>query len=328
MTDAAPLIELWRGDLSESVHRGHAVVMDDSGQVVQAWGDPDAVIFPRSSCKMMQALPMVEAGVELSTERLALACSSHEGAPKHVTAVREWIAEQGYTDVDFLCGHEAPRDREARHAMIRAGGTPDQAHNQCSGKHAGFLHFQRHLGAEGDYVDPDGPIQRAFRAAFEEVTGEDSPGYGIDGCAAPNFATSVTGLARAMTAYATATRGQGARQTAMASLRDAMMQHPWMVAGTGKATTTLMQAARGKAALKVGAEGVFVAILPERRMGVALKIMDGTPRAADAAMAAILIELGVLEAGDPTARGLIDAPILNRAGDPVGAIRRAAGFCD
>ena len=328
MTEPAPLIELWRGGLSESVHRGHAVVMDDSGQVVHAWGDPDATIFPRSSCKMVQALPMVEAGLALSTERLALACASHEGAPRHVQLVRDWIADAGYADGDFLCGREVPRDREAKHTMIRQGGTPDQAHNQCSGKHAGFLHFQRHLGAEGQYVDPDGPVQRAVRAAFEEVTEEESPGFGIDGCAAPNFATSVTGLARAMTAYATATDGQGARQTAMASLRDAMMAHPWLVAGTGKATTTLMEATKGKAALKSGAEGVFVAILPQRRMGVALKITDGAGRAADAAMAAILIKLGVLDAQDPVARGLIDAPILNRAGDHVGAVRRASGFCD
>lgn len=136
--------------------------MDDTGQVVHAWGDPDAIIFPRSSCKMLQALPMVEAGVKLSTERLALACASHEGAPEHVAAVRDWITEQGYSDDDFLCGHEAPRDREAKHAMIRAGGSPDQAHNQCSGKHAGFLHFQRHLGAKGAYVDPNGPVQKPY----------------------------------------------------------------------------------------------------------------------------------------------------------------------
>ncbi|QFU07278.1 L-asparaginase II [Rhodobacteraceae bacterium THAF1] len=328
MADATPLIELWRGDLSESIHRGHAVVMDDTGQVVHAWGDPDAIIFPRSSCKMLQALPMVEAGVKLSTERLALACASHEGAPEHVAAVRDWITEQGYSDDDFLCGHEAPRDREAKHAMIRAGGSPDQAHNQCSGKHAGFLHFQRHLGAKGAYVDPNGPVQKAVRAAFEEVTQENSPGFGIDGCAAPNFATSVSGLARAMTAFATATEGQGARQSAMAALRDAMMAHPWLVAGTGKATTRLMEAAKGKAAVKIGAEGVYVAMLPELRMGVALKIADGAGRGADAAMAAILVKLGVLAATDPAVTDLIDAPILNRAGEPVGAIRRATGFCD
>ena len=326
MSAAHLMIELWRGPLLESAHAGHAVICDASGGIVDAWGDPDAVIYPRSSIKMIQALPMMEAGVSLPTDRMALACSSHEGAPVHVAAVRAWLRDEGFRDGDLMCGCEAPRDRALRHAMIREGEAPEQAHNQCSGKHAGFLQFHRHLGGKGAYVDPDGALQRKIRQSFEDVTGESSPGYGIDGCAAPNFATTVTGLARAMAAYAGAVDGADARQGAMVRLREAMMAHPLLVAGEGKATTLMMEAAPGKLATKSGAEGVFVAILPEKKMGVALKIVDGAARAADAAMAALLVRLGILGAGDSAVRAHVDAPIMNRAGAEVGIIRKAEGF--
>jgi len=326
MPAAHPMIELWRGPLCESTHAGHAVVCDASGAVRDAWGDPRAVIYPRSSVKMIQALPMVESGVSLPAERLALACASHQGAAVHTAAVRAWLADAGFGDDDLLCGREAPRDRDLRHALIREGEPPCQAHNQCSGKHAGFLQFQKHLRAEGPYVDPEGPVQRVVRGTFEEVTGEDSPGYGIDGCAAPNFATTVAGLARAMAAVAAAVPGADARQSAMVTLREAMMAHPVLVAGTGRPTTRLMAAAKGRAAVKSGAEGVFVAILPELGLGVALKIADGAARAADAAMAALLVRLGVLEAGEDAVRRTLHAPVLNRAGAKVGEIRPARGF--
>lgn len=326
MADAQPMIEYWRGSLAESIHAGHAVVCGPDGDPVEVWGDPAAVIYPRSSIKMIQALPLAESGAELPSERLALACASHEGAEGHVARIRGWLSDLGQGDDALLCGREAPRDREAKHAMIRAGDMPEQAHNQCSGKHVGFLQLARRLGAVGPYVDPDGPVQRAVRAAFVEVTGEESPATGIDGCAAPNFATSVAGLARAMARYAAARPGQGARGDAMVALREAMMAHPWLVAGTGKATTRLMEAARGRAAVKVGAEGVFVAILPERSLGVALKVADGAERAAGPAMAALLAHLGVLDPRDPAVRDLAFAEIPNRAGAVVGRVRPAPGF--
>lgn len=326
MTDPIPMVELWRGDLLESVHLGHAVAYHSTGGVIESWGDPDAVIYPRSSCKMLQALPMVEAGVTLSSERLALACASHEGASVHVNAVRGWLAEMGMGDEDLMCGRERPRDRYLQEALIREGSEPEQVHNQCSGKHAGFLQFHHHLRAKGAYVDPDGPVQMAVRNAFEDLTGMKSPGYGIDGCAAPNFATTVTGLARAMSAFAAAEEGKSTRRNAMVSLREAMMAHPFLVAGQGKTASRFMEAARGRVAVKPGAEGVYVAILPERRIGIALKIMDGAGRAADTAMAALLTRFGVFKPDAWAVRVVRDAPILNRAGVTVGVTRTAPGF--
>ncbi len=320
------MVEMLRGPLLESSHAGHAVVCGPDGDPVAVWGDPATVIYPRSAIKMIQALPLAESGADLPPERLAIACASHEGAPGHVAQATRWLADLGLDDGALLCGPEPPRDRAEKHRMIRAGGAPDQAHNQCSGKHAGFLHLARQSGARGPYVDPEGAVQRAVRAAFVEVTGEESPATGIDGCAAPNFATTVAGLARAMARYAAARPGQGARAGAMVALREAMMAHPWLVAGTGKATTRLMIAAQGRAAVKVGAEGVFVAILPERGLGVALKIADGAERAAGPAMAALLGHLGILDPRDPVLRDIAFAPIVNRAGAEVGRVRPAPGF--
>ena len=326
MTDPIPMVELWRGDLRESVHLGHAVAYHATGGVIESWGDPDAVIYPRSSCKMIQALPMVEAGCALSSERMALACASHEGASVHVNAVRAWLAEMGMGDDDLMCGRERPRDRYLQEALVRDGEVPEQVHNQCSGKHAGFLQFHKHLRAKGAYVDPEGPVQSAVRAVFEDLTGMTSHGVGIDGCAAPNFATTVTGLARAMSTFAAAEEGRSARRNAMVALRESMMAHPFMVAGKGQTASRFMEAARGRAAVKPGAEGVYVAILPERRIGIALKIMDGAGRAADVAMAALLTRFGVFKPDAYAVRAVRDAPILNRAGVEVGITRTAPGF--
>jgi L-asparaginase II len=301
MADMAA-VELWRGDLLESAHRVHAVVAEASGAVVEAWGDPARVIYPRSSCKMVQALPLVLSGADLSPERLALACASHQGAPLHTARVAGWLADLGLAEADLRCGAHWPSDRETANALVRAGEKPCQIHNNCSGKHAGFLHLARRLGAGPEYTEIDHPVQRAVRAAFEEATGEASPGWGIDGCSAPNFATTLAGLARAMAGFAAP--GPGREGEARARLVAAMIAHPDLVAGEGRACTDLMRAARGRAAVKTGAEGVFVGILPDRGLGFALKAEDGATRAAEAVTAALLVRLGALDADDPVAQRL------------------------
>lgn len=329
---AAPslLTEIWRGPLIESRHSGHAVICDGSGDIVEAWGNPEERVYPRSAAKMIQALPLLESGAadtyRLSAEQLALACASHNGAAIHTGRVKAWLADLGLADGDLRCGPQVPDDDEARFALIRAQEEPSQVHNNCSGKHAGFLTLARHLGAGPDYIDPDHPVQKACLAAFEEVTGEPSPGYGIDGCSAPNFITTLYGMARAMARFAIAREGAGARESAQHRLWQAMVAHPDLVAGEGRACTGLMRACTEPVALKTGAEGVYVAILPSRRMGIALKIADGATRAAECTIAALLVRLGLLDAGHPAARRFLDAPIRNRRGLEVGRIRAADGL--
>ena len=326
MANPFDLVEVWRGDLLESVHQGHAIVCDDSGQIVQAWGDPAAIIYPRSSCKMVQALPLLEsrAGKNLSDEQLALACASHNGAAIHTDRVGAWMKDLGLTDDDFRCGPQMPADRAARTGLIRADETPCQVHNNCSGKHAGFLTLSRHLNAGPGYDQIDHPVQQACKAAFEEVTQETSLMFGIDGCSAPNHACSLHGLARSMAFFASAGDRSDRRSQAAARLTQAMARHPDLVAGETRACTELMRAMDGKVSVKTGAEGVFTAIIPERRLGVALKITDGATRAAEAAIAAILVKLGVLDAAHPAAIARMNPPIRNRRDIVTGHIQPSA----
>lgn len=327
MTDPVAMVEIWRGSLLESLHLGHAVVCDDTGQVVHAWGDPDTPIYPRSSSKMIQALPLLTSGAAakyaLGREHLALACASHNGSAIHTDRVRAWLDMLGLTDDDFRCGPQEPADLPARDGLIRADAAPCQYHNNCSGKHSGFLTLSRHLGAGPEYVDPDHPVQQACQAAFEDVTGMDSPGFGIDGCSAPNPQTTVLGLARAMAWFASAAGRSDRASVAAATLTTAMMEHPELVAGEDRACTLLMRAMQGQAAIKTGAEAVFVAILPQKKLGVALKITDGTTRASECAIAAILVGLGVLDPAHPATGQFLNAPILNRRALQTGTMRAA-----
>lgn len=323
----ARLIELWRGGLRESTHSGHVVIADANG-IVEAWGNPGAVIFPRSSCKMIQALPLVESGAAdaagLDDRHLALACASHEGAALHVQTVSDWIAHLGLDEGDLRCGAHLPGDGAERRRLICSDTAPCQIHNNCSGKHAGFLTLMRHMKAGPEYVEIDHPVQRAVRRSVEDVTGETAAGWGIDGCSAPNFACTVEGLARAMAGFAVP--GPGARGAAQRRLYQAMVAHPDLVAGEGRACTALMRALRGRAAVKTGAEGVFVAIIPERGLGVALKIVDGATRAAEAAIATLLAHLGLLAPDDPVVQRYLGAPMTNWRGKVTGELRRADGF--
>lgn len=326
---AQAMIELWRGGMLESVHAGHAVIYGPGG-IEAAWGDPDQVIFPRSSCKMIQALPLIESGAAaaagLSERQLALSCASHSGAALHTHAVADWLGALGMSETDLRCGSHMPQDRAENKRLTCSDEAPCQLHNNCSGKHAGFLTLNRHIGGGSEYVELDHPVQVAIKAAFEEVTGETSPGHGIDGCSAPNFACTVTGLARAMQVFAGANPEGGPREAAAARLARAMAAFPEMVAGEGRACTKLMRAMGGRVAVKTGAEAVFVAILPEQKRGIALKIVDGGTRASEAAITALLIRLGALDPAHPVVEDLIPSVQKNWRGLVTGQMRVAPGF--
>lgn len=323
MPSAVPLVETTRGPILESRHFGHAVIARSNGEIVEAWGDPDKIVLPRSSAKMLQALPLLEsgAGSHLTSEQLALACASHCGEQRHVDHVSAWLADLHLDEAALKCGPQASRDDALAEAMIRQGTAPSRLHNNCSGKHAGFLTLSKHLGATLDYVDPEHPVQKAVRAAFEETCDEESAGFGIDGCSAPNFAASLRGIARAMAVFASAGGAATARDSAMVKLRDAMMTYPELVSGKGQACAAFMAAAKGAAAVKTGAEGFYVAVLPKQGLGVALKIEDGATRASEAAMAALLVRLGLVEAKDPEIARFLAPRIRNWDGLDVGGVR-------
>ncbi|WP_297773720.1 asparaginase [uncultured Roseovarius sp.] len=330
MTNPVPMTEIWRGSRPESVHLGHAVICDEKGAIVEAWGNPSEVVLPRSSAKMLQALPLITSGAAqahgLGPEQLALSCASHDGGESHTSRVRRWLGDLELGDDAFRCGAHMPWDKAAHKRLLCSDTAPCQVHNNCSGKHAGFLTLNRHLRGGPDYVEIDHPVQKAVLEAFEELTDESSPYYGIDGCSAPNHAASLHGMARAMAWFASASETGGMVENAAVRLWQAMVAHPDLVAGEGRACTELMRACSEPVALKTGAEAFFVAILPRRKLGVALKIADGGTRGAECAVASILVRLGVLDPAHPSALKYRNAPIVNWRGMETGMIKPASAL--
>ena len=328
--DAAELVEVWRGDILESTHRGHAVVCRADGEIVAQWGAPEAIIYPRSSCKMLQALPLIESGAAdaagLGSEQLALSCASHQGALLHTERVENWLKNLGLGEPDLRCGTQFPQDKAEADRVRNTGGGACQFHNNCSGKHAGFLTLSKHLGGGAEYHEIDHPVQRAVKAAYEEMTGETSPGYGIDGCSAPNHASTLHGFARAMARMADPSGLGAVRSAAATRLVTAMRQHPLLVAGEGRACSEMMAAMPNATAIKTGAEAVFIAILPEQKLGVALKIEDGTTRAAECAIAALLVRLVVADPAHPMIAARLTPTQRNWNGMVTGRIQPSAGL--
>lgn len=323
------LVELTRGDLVESVHRGAVAIADSDGKLLFSIGDIETPVYPRSSLKPIQALPLVESGAAdafgLGSEELALACASHSGEPMHTARVAAWLARIGCTADDLACGAHPSRYEPVAEAMIRAGDTPTRIFNNCSGKHSGFLSVARHWDiATKGYEQHDHPVQQAVEKALGELSGMTKLPWGIDGCAAPNFALPIAAFARALAKLADP---HGPRAAAAQRLVRAMIAHPELVGGTGRACTVLMRACGGRAALKAGAEGYYAGLIPQAGLGIALKIDDGAGRAAETVIAAIVDRLGLL-GDDNAARDILVAPLRNTRGTVVGQRRPAAALAD
>lgn len=331
MAKTDPLIcEVSRGTMVESVHRVHALAMDSNG-TVQQWGDPDLMMYPRSAIKFIQAIPLVELGAadawHISTEETALACASHSGERVHVDAVTGWLNRMELGEGDLRCGAHLPYYEPYAHEMIAAGETPTRLNNNCSGKHAGFLCTAKHLGepTEG-YLDPDHPVQKRLYDLMVDFGGEDlsDTGRGADGCGIPVYGMTLGGLARAAQRMAAPTGVSEARGQAIQRILAAGTTHPYMVAGRGRFDTEAMTALRGVVATKAGAEGVHVAIVPSKGLGIALKTEDGSKRAADVAMGWLLGHFGFLdEVATREIANHLNPAITNAAGDHVGIIRIA-----
>ncbi|MBB2911468.1 L-asparaginase II [Streptosporangium becharense] len=310
MPELVPLAEVVRSGFVESLHFGSAVALAPDGTVAVARGQADAPVLPRSSAKPFQALACLLSGARLPGPRLAIAAGSHTGEDFHVRLVTEMLAEAGL-DVDALgCPADWPEDEATRHALIRDGRTAARERMNCSGKHAAMLAAAVASGWEtGSYLDADHPVQRKVRAVVEELSGEDTAHVAVDGCGAPLFGVSLTGLARAARGLVVAAPG-----TAPRAVADAMREHPEYVGGTGHVNTTLMRALPGAVA-KGGAEGVLVVALATGH-AAAVKVIDGSPRATTAIALAALRAAG----GDVTAAAdLARVPVLG-GGVPVGEI--------
>jgi L-asparaginase II len=282
-----PVAQTVRSARPESTHFGAVVALDRDGSVAFAAGDPAIEIYPRSSNKPMQALAMVEIGLALPPELLALVCASHDGSPMHRDGVRRILASVGLAENALKNTADLPLDGPSAEAVLRAGGGRTSLQMNCSGKHAGMVVTCATNGWPIDsYLLADHPVQQAITARLPSLIDESVAHIGVDGCGAPAHVMSLLGLARAFRTIAL-----GAAGPAGEVVYDAMTTNPVMVGGELRDVTSFMRTVPGLLA-KDGAEGVFAAALPDGR-AVALKIADGSSRARPPVMVAALAHLGV-----------------------------------
>ncbi|HZF79738.1 MAG TPA: asparaginase [Rubrivivax sp.] len=318
------LVDVLRGSAIESTHRGAYAVVDAEGALHSSAGDIERPVFPRSAVKVLQALPLVASGAaerwQLSDEELALACASHGGEERHVNAAASMLAKAGL-DVDALeCGAHWPYNDSALKALARSGGAPSALHNNCSGKHAGFVCLGCMLAGVDDardfvrgYLQPQHPVMREVTAALQAATGYDltSTPVGIDGCSIPTYAVPLRNLAHAFARVASGVGLSRGHAEAARRLREAVAKAPFMVAGSGRLDSTLMQRLGARVFCKVGAEGMYCAAFPELGLGVAIKMDDGNnARACEVVMAALIKRLLPLADGDATWIGDLERPKL------------------
>ncbi|GHJ58683.1 asparaginase [Nocardioides sp. OK12] len=309
------MAEIVRSGIVEGHHYGSVVAMKADGSIEWSVGDVTSPVLPRSSNKPIQALAMVEQGLDLPPELLALACASHSGETHHLEGAQRILAGAGLDEEALQTPPDWPLDESAREAMLRAGGEKSSLAMNCSGKHAAMLATCVHNAWDiATYLDPHHPLQEAIRGTFERMTGEAAQ-VAVDGCGAPLLSTSLTGLARAFSRLAVATVGAEQR------VAEAMRSHPEYVSGTTRDERTLLEAMPGSIG-KAGAESCYAVALPDGQ-AFALKTDDGAARARPVVMAAALERSGV------TSEDWVDAETVRRTGEhvllgggkPVGEIR-------
>ena len=322
-------VEAIRGPAVESVHRIHACVCDVEGRIIATAGSPSQRTFWRSAAKPFQALPLVEDGVldrfGLGSDALALACASHSSEPRHLEVTDRMLAAIACTEADLACGPHPPLGPRVAREIAAQGIHPTPRWSNCSGKHSGMLALARHHGwPTMGYEVAGHPVQDRIMVALTRWTGLAAAEIvlGVDGCTVVCHGLPVTAMARAY-----ANLGAGSTP-ALARVRDAMLEHPGLIAGEGRVCTELMEAMPGQVIAKVGAEGIHCASLPAAGIGIALKVEDGDMRASGPALLAIIRALaprlpGSARFPDGALASTVAHPIRNTRGARVGEIRAA-----
>lgn len=325
VADAVELAVVDRSGFVESRHAGAAIVLSSDGEVVGRWGNPDALILPRSSLKPLQAVACITAGAELAGEQLALATASHVGTDRHAEVVRDVLTAGGLTEDDLGCPPAWPSDTATRDDMVREHGAQARIRMNCSGKHAAMLRACVATGwpTEG-YLDPSHPLQLHIREVVERLTGEKIAHTSIDGCGAPVHAMTLSALARGIHRIGSASeRSPFALHRVAGTLVRAVKENPWTIEGTGRPDTIAIETLEVFA--KGGAEGIMVMVAPDGTT-VALKMLDGSGRAATIVAATLLAGAGALSDADvSTLTRTLQLEVLG-GGVGVGMIRPSAGL--
>ena len=294
------IVEVTRGDYVESEHQVIAVVSDSQGRQVDRWGDIDRLVFPRSTAKPLQAMALVLSGAadawQLNQQQLALACASHNAEPAHVQTVADWLTQINLTSNDLECGTHWPGHQPTALQLAKDAEDACALHNNCSGKHCGFLSLASYRGypTQG-YIQPDHSVQQEVNKAMGVMMDLDVFAHpmGIDGCSIPTYALPLKALAMAFARFGSGDHLPEGWDMAAKSLYNAMVNEPFYVAGKDRHCTRVMQAFAGQVACKTGAEGVFGASIPSLGYGIAIKALDGNARAAEVALNHIIQDLGI-----------------------------------
>ncbi|MCK6446585.1 MAG: asparaginase [Planctomycetes bacterium] len=302
MPDQPVLVRLWRGAWVESQHRGSWVLADTSGRVLDARGAPEHPVFARSSVKSLQALPLVETGAaarfRYGDDELALALSSHNAELAHTERVERLLARLGLGPEALRCGPQPPTDPAAKAELARRGAKPTAVHNNCSGKHTGFLALAQHLGVAPElYLDPTSQVQVLARRALEEMGGvrDGELTTAVDGCSAPTFRLPLVRLATAIARIANPEGLAPERRAACEWMHRAVAAHPDMIAGNHKRLCTdLARTTGGRLFPKIGGEAVYVVGVRGRGVGLAVKMDDGEGRGLHAVVVELLKRFGYL----------------------------------
>lgn len=327
-------VEVTRNDTVESQHFGAAVVCDFKGNVVESWGDIDKLIFPRSALKPMLAIHLVESGASdqynLSDAELSLACSSHQGEKIHQELVTSWLHRLGLSEEHLACGAVLPEHTDSAHQLLASGQQGCRIHHNCSGKHTGFLTTALHLKIPlENYHQLDHQLQQLSLDILSDLADVDLKQYpiGIDGCGLPAPTMPLRQLGHAMARFAHPAELSASRAKAIYRLHEAISNEPLYIAGHGTVASELNEVTKGAVLAKTGAEGIVTAALPERGLGIAIKIADGSTRARSVALLAILDHLGALSDEEKDKlHAHISPTIINSRGRVVGEVRQAASW--
>jgi len=320
-------VSVTRGGAEESCHAVDVALCDAEGGVLVGLGDVERRVFPRSAMKPLQAIALAEAWEGMAAEQrltpseFSLICGSHNGQPEHVAAVAALLAKCGLTDDLLTCGRQWSSDRPTMIDQARSLDQPGRIHNNCSGKHAGMLVLSTAMGAGQDgYAAITHPVQQAILGTLEAMVGLDLMAFphGIDGCGAPALSAPLGNWARGFALFAGGGELPAGRSAACARVRDGIAAAPRLIAGDRRLCTALATAFGDRITAKIGAEGVYGCAFHDFGLGAMVKARDGSARAAEAAIAALIHALGYDLPAEVSALAL--PRLANWAGDEVGQV--------
>lgn len=315
------LVSSTRGNVVENIHQGIAVAMNSEGRVIKQWGDISTEIFPRSALKVIQAFGIIttgaDKGLKLKDEQIALATSSHHAEPIHLEMVKSWLKDLKLEEEDLMLGTAWPLGQKRKDYIIRHEGRKNKIYHNCSGKHCGQLSICVHNKFKTlNYHDPKHPVQKLFITNLEKLAEVKIKNIGIDGCNLPAPSLPLDRFATALTKFADPTKLEGIEQKAVIKIFESCVKYPLLFGGTESVNSILTKSSNKKILVKNGADGVFMAIIPEEKAVVVVKIKDGNMKAAEIAIAGLLEDMKFLN--NEETKKIRSQPILNSTGAKIG----------